>query len=268
MASGGNEHRMVFDIRGKRRHVVKVVYAILAILMGASLFLVVGPVNINSLLGGSSGSSSSAKIYEEQAERLERKLAKSPEDPELLLALTRTQLNAGNQLVNQTSAGAEVTPESLQQYQLASNTWSEYLKVTDEPSAGGAQLMVQPLVSLAESSGGGSQFEANIAAAVEAQEIIAKQRPSLNSLSTLALYTYFTFDYAAAEKARREALKYTHSKVEREGLENQLDEYSKRAKELQKQFAAVKAANKSAGTGKQVLENPLGGLGSSGLSGE
>ena len=30
MASG-NEHRMVFDIRGKRRHVIKVVYAILAI---------------------------------------------------------------------------------------------------------------------------------------------------------------------------------------------------------------------------------------------
>ena len=41
---------MVFDIRGRRKHVVKVVYAILALLMGASLFLVVGPVNIAGLL--------------------------------------------------------------------------------------------------------------------------------------------------------------------------------------------------------------------------
>ena len=41
---------MVFDIRGRRRHVVKVVYAILAVLMGASLFLVVGPVNIGEPL--------------------------------------------------------------------------------------------------------------------------------------------------------------------------------------------------------------------------
>ena len=48
MASS-DEHRMVFDIRGKRRHVVKFVYAILAILMGASLFLVTGAVSLGSL---------------------------------------------------------------------------------------------------------------------------------------------------------------------------------------------------------------------------
>ena len=55
MAAGG-ERRMLFDIRGKRKHVVRVVYAILALLMGASLFLVVGPVNIGSLLGNSTSS--------------------------------------------------------------------------------------------------------------------------------------------------------------------------------------------------------------------
>ena len=44
MADG--ERRMLFDIRGRRKHVVRVVYAILAILMGASLFLVVGPVRL------------------------------------------------------------------------------------------------------------------------------------------------------------------------------------------------------------------------------
>ena len=49
MASGDGEHRMVFDIRGRRRHVVKVVYAILAVLMGLSLFLVTGAVNIGSI---------------------------------------------------------------------------------------------------------------------------------------------------------------------------------------------------------------------------
>ena len=46
MAQGNNEHRMVFDIRGRRRHVVKFVYAILAILMAGSLFLVTGAINI------------------------------------------------------------------------------------------------------------------------------------------------------------------------------------------------------------------------------
>ena len=48
MADG--ERRMLFDLRGRRKNVVKVVYAILAVMMGASLFLVVGPVNIGELL--------------------------------------------------------------------------------------------------------------------------------------------------------------------------------------------------------------------------
>ena len=42
---------MLFDIRGRRKHVVRVVYAILALLMGASLFLVVGPFSIGNLVG-------------------------------------------------------------------------------------------------------------------------------------------------------------------------------------------------------------------------
>ena len=41
--------------------VVKVVYAILAVLMGLSLFLVVGPVNIGELFGGGGGSGNAAE---------------------------------------------------------------------------------------------------------------------------------------------------------------------------------------------------------------
>src|SRR3954467_15872818 len=99
MARGGNEHSMVFDIRGRRKHVVKVVYAILAILMGASLFLVVGPVNTPSLFNSTSSSGEAAKPYEEQAERLEAKLRKEPADSQLLLGLTRAPAASGNSLV-------------------------------------------------------------------------------------------------------------------------------------------------------------------------
>ena len=78
MAEGG-ERRMLFDIRGRRKHVVRVVYAILALLMGASLFLVVGPVNIGSLVGNEQHDSSASKVLDEQAERIERKLRNEPE---------------------------------------------------------------------------------------------------------------------------------------------------------------------------------------------
>jgi hypothetical protein len=104
-----------------------------------------------------------------------------------------------------------------------------------------------------------------VAAAAAAEKIIATARPTLNSLSTLAIYTYFTFDYAAAEKAGKEAQKFASSKFERENLENQLAETKKSAEEAEKRFAEFKKATK--GQGKESLQSPLGGLsGESALS--
>ncbi len=259
---------MVFDIRGKRGNVVKVVYGVLALLMGLSLFLVVGPVNIGELVGGSSSASNAAKPFEEQAERIEVKLKKSPEDPKLLASLTRARVNAGNSSIEETSEGGQVlTSEAVQQYQLASEAWSRYLKATDEPSAGVALLTAPIFVTLAEASGT-AEFEANLQAAVEAQQIVAEQRPSINALTTLAIYQYFTFDYKQARKTEAEAIAMAEGKFQREGIENQMQQYEKRAKELQKELKKLEQAAKSAGAGggsKEALENPLGGLGGSTL---
>jgi hypothetical protein len=259
MASGGKEHRMVFDIRGRRKHVVKVVYAILAVLMGASLFLVVGPVNLGQLFSSTSSSGEAAKPFEEQAERLEAKLRKEPESEQLLQSLTRAQVSAGNSLLSIEPSEDDLV-KALQQYQQASNTWSEYLKATKEPAAGTAQLMAPALIALAERSRSLQEAESNIEAAAEAQGIVAKQRPSLNSFSTLALYTYFTGDFAAAEKAEAAAIKQTKEKFEREELDKQLSEVKKRAKQFQKELNSAEAAQKAAAKGNkgnpESLENP------------
>lgn len=267
MAQGGDNHRMVFDIRGRRRHVVKVVYAVLAVLMGASLFLVVGPLNIGELFNsnGSSAGGEVAKPYEEQAERLEAKLKKAPEDEQLLQGLTRARVTAGNSLLSSEPSEEDLT-EALQQYQLASSSWSEYLDAAKEPSAGTAQLVAPALLSLAERSRTYDQAQRNIEAASEAQGIVAKQRPTLNSYSTLALYTYFTGDYKAAEAAQAKAAKLTQAKSEREQLDKQMEQVMKNAKEFQKRRkqadAAEKAAAKSGKSNPESLQsptNPLGG---------
>ena len=263
MAQGGDKHRMVFDIRGRRKHVVKVVYAILAILMGASLFLVVGPVNIGELFNSTSSSGEAAKPYEEQAERLEAKLRKDPDNPQLLLGLTRAQVTAGNSLLSVEPDEEDLT-KALQKYQLASSTWSEYLDSTKEPNAGTAQLVAPALVSLAERSRTFQQALSNINAATEAQRIVAEQRPTLNSYSTLALYTYFTGDFAAAEKAKAEAMKLTNAKFEREQLEKQLEEVKKNAEKFQQEAkraeTAEKAAAKTNSANPEALQNPASPL--------
>ncbi|HEX5983378.1 MAG TPA: hypothetical protein VFY69_04150, partial [Solirubrobacterales bacterium] len=136
MAKGDDEHKMLFDLRsGKRRNVVKVVYATLAVLMGLSLFLVIGGFNIAELFS-SNGSVDIAEEFEDDAERLEQRLVKDPENEQLLLSLTRARINAGNSLY-EGDPGAQVrtiTPEAVAQFRLAAEAWEEYLDSTKEPS--------------------------------------------------------------------------------------------------------------------------------------
>lgn len=276
MAKGKDEHRMLFDLRGGRRgQVVKVVYALLAVLMGLSLFLVIGGFNIAELFNSNSSTGDAAKPYEEQAERIEVKLKKDPTNPDLLLSLTRAQVSAGNAQVTVEPSGAQsFTPEAIQDYQEANQTWSEYLKATDEPHAGLALLMSPTLLKLAEFSRTYPEADLNIKAATEAQQIVAEERPSLNAWTTLAYYTYFTGDFAAAEKAEKEAKKLAGEKTEVEAIDKQLAEIEKNAR---KYIAAKEKAEKEAkaaagGNGKpgnlQPGENPFsaGGAGS-GLGG-
>jgi tetratricopeptide (TPR) repeat protein len=274
VASGDKEHKMLFDLRGgRRRNVVKVVYAVLAILMGTSLFLTVGPFSIGELFNSGSSSGDAAKPYEEQAERIEAKLKKTPQDPDLLLSLTRAQINAGNAQATVEPNGERVfTPDGLQEYQKAYQSWSEYLKATDEPNSGLALVVAPMLFQLAEFSRTYPEASTRVQSATEAQEIVVDQRPNVNSFTVLASYVYFTGDYDAAEKARAEAKKVAGSKPEREAIDRQLDAYKKSADRYLKAKKKAEAAEKAARAGgggnaaPESLENPLSpSLGGGGL---
>ncbi len=260
MAESG-ERRMVFDIRGRRKHVVRVVYAILALLMGASLFLVVGPVNIGGLLGNGSSTSNAASLFEEQAAGIERKLRKSPDDPSLLLSLTRTRISAANSLteVDPTTGQPTTTPEARDQLEKAGEAWSRYLKQAgNNRSPSAAQLASGALFRLAETSTTGAEAEANVKAAAQAQRIFAAAQPNLGAVSTLAIYEYFAFDFAGGDKEGKRAQSLAGSKAQKKEVEKQLGEVRKRAKAFQKQVEAAAKATK--GSGKEALESPLGGL--------
>lgn len=277
MAKGDKEHQMLFDLRGKRRNVVKVVYATLAVLMGLSLFLVIGGFNIAELFNGSGTSAGNlAEPYEEQAERIEAKLKKDPENPDLLLTLTRANVNAGNAQVTIDDSGGRAFPaETIQQWERAYESWSEYLEAAEKPNPSLALLMSSTLLQLAELSRSYEQAEGRLKSGVEAQEIVAEQRPSVNSFSTLALYTFFTGDFEAAEKAQAKAGKMAASKTEREAIDKQLGEAKKRAEKFleekeqfeRQQKALQENAGKAGGGALESPENPLGGaLGGGGLS--
>jgi tetratricopeptide (TPR) repeat protein len=267
MAKGG-ERRLLFDTRGRRKHVIRVVYAILAILMGASLFLVVGPVNIGSLLGTQSSSSSAAQVFDEQAERIERRLAKDPTDEALLLALARARINGGNAQieVNEGTETATVPASAREDFEAALGAWNRYLKQAgDEPNAVAAQLVASSFFRLAESSTSLREAVADISKATEAQKIAAEQRPNLGSLSTLAIYQYFNGEFAAGDKTTKQAAAKAPSKAETKTVENQLAEFRKRGKQLEKQKKQLAKVEKE--TSKEQLTNPFGGFGGAPSSG-
>ena len=259
MAEG--ERRMVFDTRGRRKHVVRVVYAILALLMGASLFLVVGPFSVGNLLGGSSTTDPS-KVLVEQAERTEGKLRKEPDNEDLLLSLTRTRIAAGNALAEvDPETGTPVqTAEGAKQLALATEAWDEYLKQTDAPNPSAASLVAGTYFTLAEASSNFEEVEANIDQAAATQRLAAEGLPTLGSYSSLAIYEYFAGNFAAGDKAAKSAAGKT-SKTEAKEVEKQLAEYRLRGKSLEKQKAEFAKLEKK--QGKEALQNPLGGLGAS-----
>lgn len=262
MASSG-ERRMLFDTSGRRKRVIQVVYAVLALLMGASLFLVVGPFNLAELVGDSS-SSSATKVFDEQVERIEGRLAQNPNDEQLLLALTRAQINVGNSQIETVGAGETptVSNEALRDFEAASQSWNRYLQATDEPSPTAAQLVAGTFFRLGESSSSVLNAIENISQATKAQQIAAEERPNINSLSTLAIYQFFNGEFAAGEKTEKQAAAEASSKAEVKGLEKQLAPFRQRAKQFDQQRDQLAKVQKEFNEGK--LKNPLGGAGAPG----
>ena len=261
MADNG-ERRMLFDTRGRRKNVIRVVYGVLALLMGGSLFLTVGPFNIAEMFGNG-GSGDATEIFHEQSERIEGRLAKDPTDEALLLSLTRVRIQAGNaqtEIDPQTGAPGVPPPDALKDFDAAMEAWNRYLKQAgDDPNPAAAQLVAQTSFTLAERGSTFSEVEENLATAVKAQRIAAEQRPNAGSLSTLAIYEFFSGNFAAGDRATKQAVARTVSKAEAKNAEKQLAEYRKNAKQYVKQGEQI--AKSQQNTGAEQLQTPFEGFG-------
>lgn len=264
MADG--ERRMLFDTRGRRKNVIRVVYVILAVLMGGSLFLTVGPFNLSEIVG-TGGGGDAADALHEQEERFEERLAKEPDNEGLLLNLTRARIGAGQAQTDtdpQTGRPGVPPPEAQEDYDEAIESWNRYLKLAgDEPSPSGAVLVAQTYFGLAE--GGSVSFadvQENLEIALSAQRIAAKAQPNAGSLSNLAIYEYFNGNFEEGDKAAKRALAGI-PKAQAKEAKKQLDEFRKNAKTYVAQSERFAKAEEQAGGGAAPgeFQNPFGGFG-------
>ncbi len=267
------ERNMLFDLRGRRKRVIQVIYVILAIIMAASLVVIGLPGGINPFgNAGTGGNSDIAKANLERAEDLETKLETQPNNKNATVELIRARFSAAQSLydTDPDTGQTAITDEATTQLELAAETWSKYLRMTkNQPEPEVAQLMAQVLFTLSQGSTV-AQFQANIKDAAQAQKFVAEDAvrqqdknngPSAASqLTTLAIYQLYAQEFDAAEKTRDQALAATEDKDEKEQINQTFDQTKKDAKRVGKLIdRAIKQAQKDGG---KSLENPLGSLGS------
>lgn len=258
---------MLFDIRGRRRRVIQVIYVFLALLLGGSLvFFGIGgdaPGGLGDALGISQNSSGTGNPqFDEDIEQAEATLETDPGNKQALLTLARTQYVAGNSALEVDEQGfATVTDEVRDRFEASVDAWERYLDEDPaEPDSSVANIVFQAYDRLASSTGLPDAAD-YLDGAQRTAAIIAEERPSANSYFQLAAYSYFNGEVQAgdeaAEKALAEAREEDTGQDALRSLEQQLKQVKRTGASIQEQIETTRP-------GKEELENPLQDLGGGG----
>lgn len=252
---------MLFELSGKRKQFLRVVYAGLAILFAVS-FVGFGigsdaAGGIFDALGLGSGNSSGSPQFEDQIEEANATLAEDPKNEGALQDLVRVHYQAGNDALelDEATQSISMTPEAETQFSDSTDAWETYVQVAKEPSKDVAAVANQAygvLLQYSEPQALGALAKD----AIPAAEIVAESNPGVGTYATLAQYAYFAGDTRtgdeAAEKAAAEA-----EASERKTITSELEKAKQAAAQLAKEIE--KQAGQS-GEG-EAFSNPLQDLG-------
>ena len=251
---------MLFDIRGKRKRVIQVIYVGLALLMGVGLvgLGIGGGANggLFDAIGIGGDGVASDPQFDNQIERAEADLATNPNDEKALLLLARTHFLKGQTALEPDEQGNQViTDAALSEYGDAIEAWERYIAAKpSKPDDSVAGLILQAYgytITLDEVP---SELEARVMGAYETADIIATARPSFGTYLTLAQTAYFAGEDKAAAEAEKKALSEAADSTSKSSAKQQIASAKQQAKLIQ---ARIKGTDTPATEGA----NPLQGLG-------
>ena len=248
---------MLFDLRGKRRRVVQVVYATLA-----ALFLVgfvgfgIGSDGVGGFADVFSGESSGGSLssqYDDQIDNANEQLAKDPKDTAALLKLSKYEFYKAKEGITSDESTGElsVSEDAHTELGSAADAWEKYIEVNKgKPNSAIATQMVQAYYYLGDAQG-----------AAEAQRIVAESDPNSGGWDDLAFYLYLAGDISGGDKAADRAISES-PKAQRSQLEQDLEQIRTEAVKEKKRLAkAQKDAPSTTTPGDNPLQNPFGGAG-------
>jgi tetratricopeptide (TPR) repeat protein len=247
---------VLFDLRGKRKRAVQVVYVMLAVifLLGFVGFGIGvgggGPGGIFDALGiGGGGSSSTSSAFADQVAAAEARAKRHPQDEHALYNLARYEFLSGQSQLgpaDQATGQPQVTDASVEQFNKAVDAWERYVKVAKKPDSALAGQIAFAYSAIGDFGG-----------AARAQRINAGARPSANAYYQLAIYEYENLDLKAGDAAGDKVVALSTG-AQKQSARKQMDQLAKVARKYVK---AQKAATPSGGSSSGgTSQNPFGGL--------
>jgi tetratricopeptide (TPR) repeat protein len=248
---------MLFDLKGKRKRLVQVVYLILAILFGGSLVLFgtgssVSGGLIDAITGNSSGSSNS--VFQKQVTDARKATLKNPKSEQAWLELVRANFNLAASPEGSDAQTGQLTDKGKQAVIETATAWERYLKLKPKkPDAGTAQFAAIAYGALQE-----------YRKSVKTQEIAAKARPNANSYFQLADFAYRAGQVKQGDRAAAKAIELT-PKDQRNSVKDLVKQAKKQGAQVVKAVAQAEKQAKQQNKGQQrgTAFGPLPGQGSS-----
>lgn len=192
---------MLFDLKGKRKRLVQVVYVMLAILFGGGLILFgVGGNVSGGLIDAFKGTGSAdTTAFTDRVERAERLAARQPRNPDAWLEVVRAEISLAQSPEGSDAETGELTDRGQQAIVQVAEAWERYLRLEPEKIDGNAAAFA------ALAYGALQEYDK----AVEAQRRSVRARPSANGYFELARFAYQAGDEEAGDRAARAAVQRT-----------------------------------------------------------
>jgi hypothetical protein len=210
---------MLFDLRGAgRRRTVKVIYILLAFLMGGGLVLfgIGGSVSgglIDAITERSGGGDNSTDRFRKQEKAALVKTQANPKDAAAWVALARARFQVAGQGENFDPGKGTFTSSGTAKLQAAGDAWDHYLALNPKkPDDRVASLMVQAYGALNKPD-----------KAAQAQEVITEARPTASTFTQLAIFAYQAGQTRKGDLAKNKALQLTDPDM-RQALKGQLEQ--------------------------------------------
>jgi hypothetical protein len=191
---------MLFDLKGRRRHVVQVTYLMLAVLMGGGLILFgIGGGTSGGLLDafkGGGGSSNGNSVLAQEITAAQKQLALNPQNQAALTTMVKDNYQLAAATVD-TNTGAFDAKGKAKLAQ-ADSAWTRYLALSPaKPNDALASYMLQAYSPLGLN---------RPAKAQQAAEIVSAARPSSTAYIQVVYYASLANDPRTAKLAAAKAL--------------------------------------------------------------